>query len=157
MVEAADGKGLQSRRSSRYVFGFIVIPSQVGNALISLTRSAGQAVVEFTLVFLLLLVVAWIPVDFGLAFYTSQLAQNASREGARIAAADRKLGAERFKERPDNQLYHAFLLTETYLAKPRQGFLPLFFQAPRSPYSIWIPMWVTKLQPQGDGHGSRDV
>lgn len=63
------------------------------NALISLTRSSGQAVVEFTLVFLLLLVVAWIPVDFGLAFYTSQLAQNASREGARIAAADPKLGS----------------------------------------------------------------
>jgi Flp pilus assembly protein TadG len=48
----------------------------------------GQAVVEFTLVFILLLVVAWIPADFGLAMYTGQIAQNASREGARIAAAD---------------------------------------------------------------------
>jgi Flp pilus assembly protein TadG len=48
----------------------------------------GQALVEFTLVFLLLLVVAWIPADFGLAFYTGQIAQNAVREGARIAAAD---------------------------------------------------------------------
>lgn len=48
----------------------------------------GQGVVEFTLVFLLLLVIAWIPADFGLAFYTGQLALNASREGARIAAAD---------------------------------------------------------------------
>src|ERR1051325_2281252 len=54
-------------------------------------RSGGQALVEFTLVFLLFLVVAWIPADFGLAFYTGQLAQNASREGARIAAADRTL------------------------------------------------------------------
>jgi len=54
-------------------------------------RPAGQALVEFTLVFLLFLVVAWIPADFGLAFYTGQLAQNASREGARIAAADRNL------------------------------------------------------------------
>ena len=54
-------------------------------------RSAGQALVEFTLVFLLFLLVAWIPADFGLAFYTGQLAQNASREGARIAAADRNL------------------------------------------------------------------
>jgi Flp pilus assembly protein TadG len=52
---------------------------------------AGQAVVEFTLIFILLLVVAWIPVDFGLAFYTGQMALNASREGARIAAADRAL------------------------------------------------------------------
>jgi hypothetical protein len=48
----------------------------------------GQAAVEFTLVFILLLVIAWIPADFGLAFYTGQLALNASREGARISAAD---------------------------------------------------------------------
>ena len=53
--------------------------------------SSGQAVVEFTLVFLLFLVIAWIPADFGLAFYTGQLAQNASREAARIAAADPNL------------------------------------------------------------------
>ena len=53
--------------------------------------SSGQAVVEFTLVFLLLLVIAWIPADFGLAFFTGQLAQNASREAARIAAADPNL------------------------------------------------------------------
>lgn len=61
--------------------------------LASLTRSRGQAVVEFTLVFLLFVIIAWIPADFGLAFYTGQLAQNASREGARIAAADPKLGS----------------------------------------------------------------
>lgn len=48
----------------------------------------GQALVEFTLVFILLLIVAWIPADFGLAMYTGQIAQNASREGARIAAAE---------------------------------------------------------------------
>lgn len=47
----------------------------------------GQAMVEFTLVFILLLVIAWIPADFGLAFYTGQMALNASREGARVAAA----------------------------------------------------------------------
>ena len=47
----------------------------------------GQALVEFTLVFLLLLVVAWIPADFGLAFFSGQLASHAAREGARIAAA----------------------------------------------------------------------
>jgi len=61
------------------------------NALIGLTGSSGQALVEFTLTFLILLIVAWIPADFGLAFYTGQLAQNAAREGARIAAADRTL------------------------------------------------------------------
>jgi Flp pilus assembly protein TadG len=68
-------------------------PCRSRNALTSLTRSSGQAVVEFTLVFMLFLVIAWIPADFGLAFYTGQLAQNASREGARIAAADPKLGS----------------------------------------------------------------
>src|SRR5438132_8205489 len=49
------------------------------------STARGQALVEFVLVFLLFLVVAWIPTDFGLAFYTGQLAMNASREGARIA------------------------------------------------------------------------
>jgi len=48
----------------------------------------GQAVVEFTLCFMLMLVVAWIPADFGLMFYTAQMAQNASREAARLAASD---------------------------------------------------------------------
>ena len=57
----------------------------------SFTDSSGQAVVEFTLVFLLFLIIAWIPADFGLAFYTGQVAQNASREAARIAAADPNL------------------------------------------------------------------
>lgn len=51
----------------------------------------GQALVEFTLIFMLLLILAWIPAEFGLAFFTGQLAQNAAREGARIAAADRSL------------------------------------------------------------------
>ena len=51
----------------------------------------GQAAVEFTLVFILLIIVTWIPADFGLAFYTGQLALNASRDGARIAAAERTL------------------------------------------------------------------
>jgi hypothetical protein len=53
----------------------------------------GQAMVEFTLVFILLIIVAWIPADFGLAFYTSQIAQSAVREGARIGAADPTLAA----------------------------------------------------------------
>src|SRR6266850_5679646 len=54
----------------------------------------GQAVVEFTLCFILLLVIAWIPADFGLMFYTGHLSQNAAREGARIAAADPTMAAQ---------------------------------------------------------------
>ena len=57
-------------------------------SVLRLSSQRGQALVEFTLVFLLLIIVAWIPADFGLAFYTGQIAQNAVREGARIAAAD---------------------------------------------------------------------
>lgn len=63
----------------------------VGFFSFRLGNCSGQALVESTLTFLLFLVVAWIPADFGLAFYTGQLAHNASREGARIAAADRTL------------------------------------------------------------------
>ena len=63
-------------------------PHHSRNALTGLIRSSGQAVVEFTLLFMLFLIIAWIPADFGLAFYTGQLAQNAAREGARIAASD---------------------------------------------------------------------
>ena len=50
-------------------------------------NSTGQALVEFTLMFVLFLAIIWIPADFGLAFYSGQIAQNASREGARLAAA----------------------------------------------------------------------
>jgi Flp pilus assembly protein TadG len=57
-------------------------------------ESRGQTLVEFALIFVLFVVVAWIPADFGLAFYTFHLAQNATREGARIAAAERSLTAD---------------------------------------------------------------
>jgi Flp pilus assembly protein TadG len=61
---------------------------QVNTLTKRLRANRGQALVEFTLVFMLLLIIAWIPADFGLAFFTGQLASNASREGARIGAAD---------------------------------------------------------------------
>ena len=51
-------------------------------------NESGQAVIEFTLVFVIFLVISFIPADFGLALFTGHLAQNASREGARIASAD---------------------------------------------------------------------
>jgi Flp pilus assembly protein TadG len=51
------------------------------------SNSRGQAAVEFTLVFMLLIIILWIPADFGLAFLTGQLATNAAREGARIGSA----------------------------------------------------------------------
>ena len=68
----------------------LYLPQHLG----SRSNAKGQALVEFTLCFILLLVVAWIPADFGLAFYTGQLALNASREGARIGAADLNYSAQ---------------------------------------------------------------
>ncbi len=61
----------------------LCFPRQPG----SRSTAKGQALVEFTLIFILLLIVAWIPADFGLAFMTGQLASNAAREGARIGSA----------------------------------------------------------------------
>ena len=68
-------------------------PRSITQSLRSSLTSKGQTMVEFTIAFILLIIVAWIPADFGLAFYTSQIAQNAAREGARIAAADPTLAA----------------------------------------------------------------
>jgi Flp pilus assembly protein TadG len=68
-------------------------PREMTQPLGRCLTDTGQAMVEFTLVLILLLIIAWIPADFGLAFYTSQIAQNAAREGARIAAADPTLAA----------------------------------------------------------------
>lgn len=85
--EINDGCHKRSRLSSWSKSFFSL---QAGSSFSS-RSSSGQSVVEFTLVFLLFLVVVWIPADFGLAFYTGQLAQNSSREAARIAAADPNL------------------------------------------------------------------
>jgi hypothetical protein len=78
-----------SRKRSR-ITGFPKLPEVYWPSL----QDSGQALVEFTLIFILLLVLAWIPADFGLAFYTGQLAQNAAREGARIAAVDPDLPSQ---------------------------------------------------------------
>ena len=74
--------------------------------------SKGQAVVEFTLVFVLLLAIIWIPADFGLAFFTGQLAQNASREGARLAAATKPFNTANIQTQVSNRIRSA-LLTNT--------------------------------------------
>jgi TadE-like protein len=66
-------------------------PQAITQASRCCLTAKGQAMVEFVIIFVLLLVIAWIPADFGLAFYTGQQAQNAAREGARIAAADTSL------------------------------------------------------------------
>ena len=48
------------------------------------TNCKGQSLVEIGLITPLLLVAMWIPADFGIAFLTAHLAQNAVREAARL-------------------------------------------------------------------------
>jgi hypothetical protein len=49
-------------------------------------KEHGQSVVEIALITPLLLVALYIPADFGVAFLTAHLVQNAVRDGARIAS-----------------------------------------------------------------------
>lgn len=49
-------------------------------------KEKGQSVVELALITPLLLVALYIPADFGIAFLTAHLVQNAVREGARIGS-----------------------------------------------------------------------
>ena len=50
-------------------------------------HSRGQSMVEMTLLVPLVLVTLYIPADFGVAFFTAHLVQNATREAARIGAS----------------------------------------------------------------------
>ena len=50
-------------------------------------RSKGQSIVELTLLTPLMLAALYVPADFGIAFYTAHLVQNATREAARIGSA----------------------------------------------------------------------
>jgi Flp pilus assembly protein TadG len=49
-------------------------------------KQMGQSVVELALITPLVLIALYIPADFGIAFLTAHLAQNAVREGARIGS-----------------------------------------------------------------------
>jgi len=62
-------------------------PSRIARFVQKLRKTeAGQALVEFTLILPLFLVLLFAIVDFGRGFYTWMLVTNAAREGARIAA-----------------------------------------------------------------------
>jgi Flp pilus assembly protein TadG len=76
-------------------------------------KASGQALVEFTLTFVLFLAIIWIPADFGLAFFSGQLAQNASREGARLAAATNPFDAANIQTQVMNRMESAVLKNVT--------------------------------------------
>ena len=50
-------------------------------------HSRGQSIVEMTLLVPLVFATLYIPADFGIAFFTAHLVQNATREAARIGAS----------------------------------------------------------------------
>src|ERR671914_714169 len=52
----------------------------------SLFDCKGQSIIEITLITPLILVALYVPFDFGTAFFTSHITQNAVRDGARIAS-----------------------------------------------------------------------
>jgi hypothetical protein len=58
-----------------------------------LRSTKGQSIVEMSLITPLLLVALYIPADFGIAFFTAHLAQNAAREGARIGSISAECGS----------------------------------------------------------------
>jgi hypothetical protein len=55
--------------------------------LLKLLNRKGQSIVELTLITPVLLIALYIPADFGIAFFTAHLTQNAVREAARIGAS----------------------------------------------------------------------
>ena len=56
-------------------------------SMTGMRRSNGQSIVELTLIVPLVLATLYIPTDFGIAFFTAQMVQNATREAARIGAS----------------------------------------------------------------------
>ena len=57
-----------------------------------LRNRRGQSIVEISLITPLLLVALYVPADFGIAFFTAHLTQNAAREAARIASISAECG-----------------------------------------------------------------
>jgi Flp pilus assembly protein TadG len=62
--------------------------------ILSLLRSTkGQSLTEFALILPFLLLLIGAVIDFGLAFFVSQMIENAARDGARVAATIRGTGS----------------------------------------------------------------
>ena len=55
--------------------------------LARLLNRRGQSIVEITLITPIVLIALYIPADFGIAFFTAHLTQNAVREAARIGSS----------------------------------------------------------------------
>jgi Flp pilus assembly protein TadG len=67
-------------------------------------RSKGQSIVELTLLTPLILAALYIPADFGIAFFTAHLVQNATREAARIGASMNPFDQTKVENEATNRL-----------------------------------------------------
>jgi hypothetical protein len=85
----------------------------------ALWNRKGQSIVEISLITPLLLVVLYVPFDFGIALFTGHLTQNAVREAARIAVSD-----------PDNDPFSNAAATN--IATWARDQLPTLLDSPRS-------------------------
>ena len=59
----------------------------ITNFLRKLLNRKGQSIVEIALITPLVLIALYVPADFGIAFLSAHLTQNAVREAARIGAS----------------------------------------------------------------------
>jgi len=59
----------------------------INGFLLKLVNRKAQSIVELTLITPVLLIALYIPADFGIAYFTAHLTQNAVREAARIGAS----------------------------------------------------------------------
>jgi Flp pilus assembly protein TadG len=82
--------------------------------------SKGQAIVEFSLILPFMLLLIGGAVDFGIAFFTSHVAQNAAREGARTAVTltflgenDERVSTTVKQKIPDVYLFSDFTVSNT--------------------------------------------
>jgi Flp pilus assembly protein TadG len=66
--------------------------NSIGENKMLRNNQRGQSIVEISLITPLLLIALYIPVDFGVSFFISNLVQTAAREGARIGSGLQKSG-----------------------------------------------------------------
>lgn len=59
----------------------------INNSFPKKLNRKGQSIVEISLITPLLLIALYVPADFGIAFFTAHLTQNAVREAARIGSS----------------------------------------------------------------------
>jgi Flp pilus assembly protein TadG len=76
----------------------------MNNSIFRKLNRKGQSIVELTLMTPLLLVALYIPIDFGMAYLTAHLTQNAVREAARIGASSKSFASATIRTEALNRM-----------------------------------------------------